>query len=61
MIQAGQGIDWRSKKKPRNRKLEMMRRAKTAQDKFGINGRRKEKFAPRPVTLPKLPWDGAAE
>lgn len=34
-----------------------MRRAKTAQDKYGIDGRRKEKYAPKPVTLPKMPWD----
>jgi len=55
--------DWRRAalhkgKKPRDRKRELMRRAKTAaEEKFGIDGRRKEKFAPRPVSLPKMPWD----
>ncbi len=54
----GQGTDWRSPKKPRDRKIELMRRAKTAaNEKFGIDGRRKEKFAPKPISLPKMPWD----
>ena len=40
------------------RRLEMIRRATSAQNKFGIGGRKKEgAHAPKPVTLPtiKLP------
>jgi hypothetical protein len=47
--------DWHAK--PRNKKLEIMRRAKTALERYGIDGRLKQKFAPKRVSLPKMPWD----
>lgn len=57
--------DWRRRRPdgtppaPRDRKREMMRRAKTAaENRYSIGGqlKRRDKM-PRPVTLPKMPWD----
>lgn len=49
--------DWH-RSKPRNKKRELMRRAKTnVNERYGINGRLKERYKPRPITLPKMPWD----
>lgn len=54
---------WRNGKKPRDRKLEMMRRAKTAvESTHGLGGLEKRgAHAPRPVTLPKMPWEDEQE
>lgn len=55
------GPSWydKSKQTPEQRKLEIMRRAKTeAENSYSINGRLKEgTFLPKPITLPKMPWD----
>ncbi len=60
----GNPKSWRhSAQSPESRKLEMMRRAKTsAENRYGLGGLEKGKHKqPKPVTLPKMPWDEKPE
>jgi hypothetical protein len=56
----GRGKDWRhSERNPESHKREIMRRAKSAvENNYGPGGMPKQGVdKPRPVTLPKMPWD----
>jgi hypothetical protein len=51
---------WRtSEQTPELKKREMMRRAKTrAENRYGLGGMlKKPGEQPKPVSLPKMPWD----
>lgn len=59
----GDPKSWRnSAQSPESKKLELMRRAKTnAESSHGLGGLPKGAgHKPKPVTLPKMPWDSAS-
>lgn len=56
----GNPKSWRTgSQSPEDKKREMMRRAKTrAESRYGLGGLlKKPGEMPKPVTLPKMPWD----
>lgn len=56
----GNPTSWRKgKQSPEAKRLELMRRAKTGvESSHGLGGLPKEKgHKPKPITLPKMPWD----
>lgn len=56
----GDPKSWRTgSQSPEDKKREMMRRAKTrAENRYGLGGLlKKPGEQPKPVTLPKMPWD----